>query len=169
MGFYNNARAAVVGCAALWLLVGCTSTKIVGSHPLAQVGGGSATVYFLRPLAERRMGFPDNPLAVDLNQEKLMDLGRGEYTVVQVVARDMLVTLRNQTEAGPAWAVKDMERQYPFTFKAGETYYLVIRPVDGEFRGVFFRPEMVDLATAQQVALQLHAAGPARSAPLPAP
>ena len=161
MAWYKSAKGGI------WLIValsmpGCATTKIVANHPLVQNGAGSATVYFLRPPIERRMGFPDNPLAIDLNQEKLMDLGLGEYAMAQVIARDMLVTLRNRTEAGPIWAIKDMERQYPFTFKPGETYYLVIRPVDGEFRGVHFRPEVVDYTTARQLAAKLHGIGPAR-------
>lgn len=160
MGWQKRVWAAMGLTVALWVS-GCTTTKIVANHPLVQSGAGSATVYFLRPPVERRMGFPDNPVAVDLNQEKLMDLGLGEYAMAQVIARDMLVTLRNRTEAGPVWAIKDMERQYPFTFKAGETYYLVIRPVDGEFRGVFFRPEVVDYTTARQLAAKLHGVGPA--------
>ena len=150
---------ALGGAVVTWL-VGCTSSTISTKHPLVQgaTGGTAATVYFLRPEIERRMGFPDNPVAIDLNQEQLVTLARGEYTVVKLVPREAVLTLRNLTEAGPVWAVKQMERQYTFNFKPGETYYLMVKPVDGEFRGVFFKPESVDPYVAKQAADGLHAA-----------
>ena len=135
------------------LMSGCVNmTSIDTNHPLLLPGGApdSATIYFIRPEIERRMGFPDNPLTVEMNQEKLMSLGRGEYTAVTMVARDYTMTLRNKTEVGPNWQIKELAKSYRFTFEAGKVYYLLIKPVDGEFRGVFFKADAVDLFTANQ-------------------
>jgi hypothetical protein len=127
-------------------------TRVERQHPLLVAGGGTdaASVYFIRPEIERRMGFPDNPLTVELNQELLMKLGRGEYTMVSLVARDYVMTLRNQTEAGPDWKVKELAKTFRFNFEPGGVYYLLIKPTDGEFRGVFFTAEEVDRFTARQ-------------------
>jgi hypothetical protein len=150
---------------------GCTATRVASQHPLivAGAGGPTATVYFIRPDPERAMGYSDNPVDIDLNQEPLLKLARGEYTVLSLIPRDAIFTLRNQTEAGGNWNVKELERQYRFSFAPGGTYYLVVKPVDGEFRGVHFRAENVDANTARQVAAQLHAAGAARQQPLGPP
>lgn len=150
----------ILGAVVAAWLAGCTSSVISTKHPLYQreTSSTTATVYFLRPEIERRMGFPDNPVAIDLNQEQLLTLARGEYTAVKLVPREAVLTLRSLTEAGPVWAIKSIERQYTFNFKPGETYYLVIKPVDGEFRGVFFKPESVEAYVAKQVADSLHAA-----------
>jgi len=40
------------------------------------------------------------------------------------------------------------------------------RPVDGEFRGVFFVPREVDLLTAKEIAKRLRAVGPASREPI---
>ncbi len=160
-------RSAVLGASILFLITiyGCSLTKVDSRHPLLLGDEGvSATVYFLRPHTERRMGFADNSLTVELNQEKLMLLGKGEYTRVNLVPRDYTVTLRNQSETGPRWFVKDMRRSYDFTFEDGQTYFLVVRPVDGEFRGIHFMAKSVDLFEAKQLAKTLRAVGAARSA-----
>ena len=59
------------------LSFGCALTKIEETHSLLQPPGssGAATVYILRPETERQMGFPDNNVTVELNNEKLMELG----------------------------------------------------------------------------------------------
>lgn len=165
------ARNVIAGIVLALALVGCTSTRVVGSHPLveAAAGGTSATVYFLRPEPERRMGFADNPLTIELNQDRLLKLGRGEYTVVRLVPRASVFTLRNLTEAGPHWSVKERERQYRFEFQPGQTYYIVISAVDGEFRGIHFLAESVDAMKAREVAARLRPVGDARGAQLADP
>lgn len=164
-------RQLIAGSILALALVGCTSTRVIGSHPLvaAATGGASATVYFLRPEPERRMGFADNPLTIELNQDRLMKLARGEYTVVRLVPRASVLTLRNLTEAGPRWSVKELERQYRFEFQPGQTYYIVVSALDGEFRGIHFVAESVDAIKAREVAARLRPAGDARSAQLADP
>lgn len=166
-----SCAVALFGVSVSLGLSACTATRVAGDHPLVSggAGGPSATVYFLRPEPERRMGFADNPVTIELNQDRLMKLGRGEYTVVQLAPRESTFTLRNLTEAGPNWNVKELERQYRFELAPGQTYYLVVRAIDGEFRGIHFVAESVDSGTARQVAATLRPAGAARSAQLPRP
>lgn len=151
-------RWAAVALLAV-VLAGCSMTKVHREHSLVQAaaGGGGARVYFLRPETERRMGFPDNPVQLGLNDEPLMELARGEYTVVSLVPREYTLTVSNQTEAGSYWEVKTLSRNYSFEFSAGSTYFIVLRVVDGEFRGVHFVAEAVDIADAQRLASRLRA------------
>jgi len=150
------------------LSLACSLTKIEKTHSLLQPPGTSrsASVYILRPEAERRMGFPDNNVTVELNNEKLMEIGKGEYTLVSLVPRDYTMTLRNLTERGPEWDVVEMARDYRFEFVPGGTYFIVIDMVDAEFRGIRFAAKAVDLFEAQQLAKNLRAVGYARSAKL---
>ncbi len=153
---------------------GCTSwswndTKVDMNNRLISAPGEKqfCAVYFLRPLTERAMGFSDNVLTIDLNGSKLLTLEKGDYTLVYMRPRvSATMTVKNETEVGPYWKVKDMAKKYEFGFKAGETYFIVLKPVDGEFRGVYFTAKNVDLFTAKQLAKNLRAAGEARKVPL---
>ncbi len=153
------------GCAA-WSWNG---TQVNGRHHLISASGEAlySTVYFLRPLTERAMGFSDNALTVSLDGSKLLTIEKGDYTVVYMRPRvRATMTLENVTEVGPDWKTKKVAKDYEFGFTAGETYFIVLEPVDGEFRGVYFTPHNVDLFAAKQLAKNLRASGEARKAPI---
>ena len=125
------------------------------------------TVYFLRPLTERAMGFPDNALTIILNGDKLLTLEKGDYILVNLRPRvQATMTVENETEVGPYWLPKKMKKNYDFDFTAGKTYFIVLEPVDGEFRGVYFTAHNVDFFTAKQLAHNLRPAGMARKTPI---
>jgi hypothetical protein len=153
---------------------GCTAwrwngTEVNTANRLVSAAGEKqfCTVYFLRPLTERAMGFSDNALTVDLNGTKLLSLEKGDYTLVYLRPRvRTTMTVENETEVGPYWLTKKMAKDYRFGFTAGKTYFIVLEPVDGEFRGVYFTARNVDLFTAKQLARNLRPAGEARKAPL---
>ncbi len=151
-------------------LSGCSTSKIFDSHPLlAESGGGAAKVYFIRSQTERRMGISDNALIVDFNGEQAVSLEKGEYVALSLVPRDYIITLKNRTEAGPRWDVKWMSKKYQFDFDVDKTYYIEVKSIDGEFRGIFFVANDLARYEAEQLAqLQnLRAAGAlARQSPL---
>ena len=171
-GHYNIYRYLIIlifsgigGCTA-WSWNG---TDVNTANPLISAGGEKqfCTVYFLRPLTERAMGFSDNALTVDLNGSKLLSLEKGDYSLVYLRPRvRTTMTVENETEVGPYWLTKKMAKDYEFGFRAGETYFIVLEPVDGEFRGVYFTARNVDLFTAKQLAHNLRPAGEARKAPI---
>jgi len=158
-------------CASLQL-VGCASwngTHVNASNHLVSAPGEPlyATVYFLRPLTERPMGFPDNALSISLDGSQLLTLEKGDYTLIYMRPRvRTTMTVENLTAVGPFWATKKMDKDYQFGFSAGRTYFIVLDPVDGEFRGVYFTAREVDQFTAKQLAQNLRPAGEARKAPL---
>ena len=155
-------------------LGGCTSwswngTGVNTDNRLVSAEGEEqfCTVYFLRPLTERAMGFSDNALTIDLDGSKLLTLEKGDYALVYMRPRvRTTMTVENDTEVGPYWLPKKMTKNYEFGFTAGETYFIVLEPVDGEFRGVYFTARNVDLFTAKQLAQNLRPAGDAREAPI---
>ncbi len=150
-------------------LAGCTATKIMSDHPLIDTGSqtSSAKVYFIRPLTERAMGFPDNPLNIEFDNHQLLALAKGEYSLVHMKPRETTtMTLKSLTTVGPDWRVKEMVKSQKWSFTAGATYYIVLKPVDGEFRGVYFTAEAVDWFTAKESVRQLRAVDAARRAPI---
>ncbi|NOY72435.1 MAG: hypothetical protein GXP14_08680 [Gammaproteobacteria bacterium] len=152
-------------------LSGCSTSKIFDRHPLlAESGSDAAKVYFIRSQTERRMGISDNALIVDFNGEQAVSLEKGEYVVLNLVPRDdYTITLKNRTEVGPRWDVKWMSKKYQFDFDADKTYYIEIKSIDGEFRGIFFVAKNLARYQAKQLAqLQnLRAAGAhAKKSPL---
>ena len=153
---------------------GCTSwqwngTEVNSANKLVRTKGDTeyCAVYFLRPLTERAMGFSDNPLTIDLDGSKLLTLEKGDYTLIYMRPRvHTTMSVENETEVGPYWLTKKMVKNYDFGFEAGETYFIVFEPVDGEFRGVYFKARNVDLFTAKQLAKNLRPAGKARKEPI---
>ena len=71
------------------------------------------------------------------------------------------VAIENQTTFGPAHRVKTESRSRSFTFEPGNTYYIAIKPVDGEFRGVYYLPQALTLTAAQAITRTMRAAGDA--------
>jgi hypothetical protein len=149
-------------------LFGCAATRIQSSHPLVQknVSAPSARVYFIRPRTERTMGIADDVLHIELDQRQLLTLAKGEYVVVDLKPGPVVTTVKSMTIWGPDSKIKEMAKSQEFTFDEGKTYFIVMNMIDGEFRGIFFMPEAVDLLTAKEISKQLRAVGKARNEPI---
>lgn len=152
--------------AAVFVLAGCSSTHINASHPLLQPDLKSefAKVYFLRPPTEHVQGYADKPVTIEVDKEKLLELGKGDYALVYIKPRGVRITVRNLTQMRGRWEVASQERSRSFEFAAGKSYFILTRPVDGEFRGVAFVPESVGLFEAKNIAKMLKPTGEAKRA-----
>lgn len=160
--------AAVLPLLMVLGLAGCSSSRINYGHPLIKEGPASqlARVYFIRPRTERYMGPADNRITVEADRFHLMKIAKGEYTLLSLVPGDVWITVTNLTLWGPDFAMKEMTHSRQFHFQPGETYYLVFDIVDGEFRGAFFVPRLVDAPAARELSRHLRPVGMARSMPL---
>lgn len=150
------------------MLSGCW-TSVRSTHPLVQnnLSVPHASVYFIRPRTERFMGMADNRVTIMLDKQTLVELVKGEYTLVQVQPGQTWISVDNLTTFGPAHRVKTESRSRSFTFAAGQTYYISIHPVDGEFRGVYFLPEALTFTEAQKTTRYMRAAGGAGQISIP--
>jgi len=159
---------------AMALASGCSSvhftevSEVNDSNGLIQADQNRprATVYFIRPKTEHVAGYADNVLDVELDGEGLMELAKTEYTLVYLKPRDVTITLRNRTQARGRWDVTEMARSRQFSFKAGETYFILTKMIDGEFRGVLFIPEALSQYEAKNTARFLTPVGLARDHPI---
>ncbi len=149
------------------LLAGCAGTRLDSGHPLVTPAAQpSAKVYFIRPFTDRYLGFADNAIHIEAESAELMRLVKGEYTLVSLRPGTVRLAVRNDTNHGPEFLHKELTRSKEFTFEAGQTYFVVLTPFDGEFRGVHFEFESVDLPRAKELSRHLRVAGPARSRPI---
>lgn len=166
-----NGLKLVLGGLLAYLLSACSVTRINGEHDQIQHSSAAdaeyASVYFIRPTTEHVQGFPDNPLKVFVNDELLMELGKGEYTLVRLKPQtNTKITTETLTQTRGRWEVEPIRQTRYFDFEANQTYYLVTRPFDGEFRGVKFTPELIPLADARETVRYLTAVGAAEEQPI---
>ncbi len=169
---WRRTRLFLAGALALIMLAACASSRINYQHPLVKSvpppgqAAQLARVYFIRPFTERYNGPADNRLEVEADRFPLMKIAKGEYTLLNLVPGDVWITVTNLTTWGPDFSMKELSRSRQFRFQAGETYYVVFDYIDGEFRGAFFVPRLVDVRTARELTRHLRAVGLARSVPL---
>jgi hypothetical protein len=152
--------------AILPLLVGGCATTVVQTHPLIETAPDAATakVYFIRPFTYRERGAADNPVKIEVNNAPLLELGKGEYTLLHLKPSAITVTTRNFTRFTNKNDLVEMTRSIELDLKPGNTYFLHIRQVNEEFRGVYYLIQPVDQNTAKGLVLDLHPSGAARSA-----
>ena len=148
----------------------CSSTRIDRQNPLLRKAPASqlAQVYFIRPRTERSMGVADNRLSVEADRHHLLDIAKGEYVLLSMLPGNVWITVNSQTAWGPQAKIKKMTRSRQFRLVSGRTYFIVFSMVDGEFRGVYFKPQSVDLTTAKDLTRFMRAVGAARRLPITA-
>jgi hypothetical protein len=112
------------------------------------------------------MGLADNVIDIELDQRPLLKLVKGEYVLIDLKPGQVTTTIKSTTIWGPESKIKEMSKSQNFTFDEGETYFIVISPVDGEFRGIFFLPKAVDFLTAKKISNGLRAIGKASKEPI---
>jgi len=151
------------------VLAGC-ATSINKEHPMivTQPDVAAANIYFIRPMTYRERGIADNPVVIEFNGMELLKLGKGEYTLLRVRPEKILLKTRNRTLFTNKDEPVEMTRELRMELAPGKTYFIHIRQVNEEFRGVYYVPMPVDLKTAKELILD---AGPTlggRSAPIDA-
>ncbi|MBI1194535.1 MAG: hypothetical protein GC138_01630 [Gammaproteobacteria bacterium] len=141
--------AVILGFVAL-ALNACTVTTVDGDHPLLRPksDGLAAKVYFIRPRTERYNGAADNRIRVDVGRNHLMDMGKGEYTLLRLLPGKVSVKVFSDTTWGPKHEFDTRVHSREFDLKPAETQYIVMTYVDGEFRGAYYKPEMIDAKEA---------------------
>lgn len=165
---YLLRATACLSLISVLLLAGCAVTRIDEGHARLASDSEAASVYFIRPWTERYMGFADNAIAVDADRTFLLKLGKGEYTLVRLQPGPVFLAAHSDTSWGHSHQIREMTRERRFDLAPGQTYFIVFRPFDGEFRGVHFQMASVDRTEAQELGRHLRAVGAARSAPLEA-
>ncbi len=148
------------------LISGCGSTSVNTTHILLEADKeiAAANVYFIRPFTYRERGIADNPVKIELNRKEIISLGKGEYTMVRIKPVEATITTRNYSMFTNKLMPIEMIRSATMTFDAGQNYFIHIKQVDEEFRGIYYLPELIGLKTAKRITSDLKSSGIASDA-----
>lgn len=151
----------------LWLTACATVNE---QHPEVETRADApaAMVYFIRPLLEKSKGFADNPVQVDFQGQPLVTLGGGNYTLLRIKPSEGMVKVNSMTRFTNQAQPINVWRERRYKFLPDRTYFIYLKQLNEEFRGVYYEPEPVNLDKAKQLISDAHAAGAARSAPIDA-
>jgi hypothetical protein len=151
------------------LLSGC-ETAVYRDNPALQTQPDTdmVNVYFIRPRPVKFKGVADHPIQVEFQDKPLIKIPEDTYTLVKLQAGKGEVTTRSKTLFTNKTQPIAVSRSRMYTFLAGRTYFIYLKRVDEEFRGITYDPEPVDLAKAKALAEKLHKWGAAKQEPISA-
>lgn len=158
-----------VSGALLSLALGACTGKVNLQHPaLAVVSPDTpvANVYFIRPRMLKPKGYSDGVLDIDLNGKKLLELHAGAYTLLKILPGKAQVSTHSMTEFTNQQFPIAVSRLRDYNFVAGKTYFIHIKRINEEFRGVFFDPESIELDVAKTLMNDVTSFGLARYEPI---
>lgn len=142
-------------CLFVW---SCAATSLNKTHELYVTDPdlAAANLYFIRPFTYRERGLADNPVSIEINGNELVSMGKGEYTFVRVKPIKVSIVTRSLTRFTNKIEPVEITRTSEIELAPNETYFLHVRQVNEEFRGVYYLIEEVELAQAKQLAEPLH-------------
>ncbi|WP_455366245.1 hypothetical protein [Kaarinaea lacus] len=125
-----------------------------------------AKVYFIRPMPLKFKGIADKKVRIDFQNETLLTIKEGQYALVRLKPSKGEVVTHSQTKFTNKDIPIDVTRARAYRFIAGKTYFIHVKRVDEEFRGIFYDPAPVTLEQAQALSKQLRAIGAAADEPI---
>lgn len=132
-----------------------------------------AAVYFIRPQAYKTKGISDQAVRISFQNQTLLTQDEASYTLLYMKPSKGILKVHSKTKFINADVPVDVWRSRQYKFIAGKTYFIYVRQIDEEFRGVFYEPEPVTLEQAKELIVpgkgrfgNTRATGLARSAPL---
>lgn len=149
---------------SLWLVItlsGCGVVSINRHNPALQLTPdvAPAKVYFIRTRPVKPKGIADNNLYVEYQGQKLLSIAEGTYALVEMnPGKGEIITHSKTMFTNRLMPIKVTRKRF-FTFVSGGTYFINIKRDNQEFRGIFYDPEPVDLATAKSLTEDLRASG----------
>ena len=170
-------NTAVLMMGAMLLTACATINKkhpdLVTGELTAEQKAQVATVYFIRPKPYKSKGVADGPVQIEFQKQLLLTQDEGNYSLLYIKPSKGLVVTRSKTMFTNQSTPVDVWRAREYKFIEGKTYFIYIRQINEEFRGVFYEPEPISLREAKELivtgpgrASDTLATGAARSAPI---
>lgn len=154
--------------AVLLLISGCTPT-VNWKHPIVDKTApvdSVAMVYFLRPLMLKPKGIADNALTISYQGEAMLRIAQGEYRLMKIKPSQGDIATHSMTKFINKDVPIEVSRKRTYKFLAGKTYFIHIKQVNEEFRGVFYDPQPLNFQQAKQMAENMSAKDLADDYPL---
>ncbi|NOX75607.1 MAG: hypothetical protein GXP17_03115 [Gammaproteobacteria bacterium] len=161
-----NTMLGLVMVIGVLIASGCASVnfnhpQVLGDGASAEQLAQTAQVYFIRPRLLQSKGVADGAVRITFKGKLLLEMSEGSYALLHIKPSKGLVKLFNKTKFANEPGVIEVWRARKYKFIVGKTYFIYVRQLNEEFRGVFYEPEPVKLKRAQQL---IEDAGPSGSA-----
>lgn len=157
----SNAIVASISIIVVLLLYGCGG-KVNVQHSQVQTTAEDehvAKVYFLRPMPLKYKGIADKKVRIDFQNQTLLTIKEGQYTLVKLKPSKGELVTHSTTKFTNDNVPIDVSRAREYRFIAGKTYFIHVKRVDEEFRGIFYDPAPVTFEQALELSRRLHAVG----------
>ncbi len=146
----------VLVSAGMLLLAACASInkdhpQLMSGDIKAQTKAQLATVYFIRPKAYKSKGVSDGPVRIAFQGQTLLTQDEGSYALLYIKPSKGSLKVYSRTMFTNQRAPVDVWRVREYKFIAGKTYFVYVRQIDEEYRGVFYEPQPVNLREAKQL------------------
>ncbi len=160
------------------LLAACATVNnehpnVVSGEITAESKAQLATVYFIRPRAYKSKNVSNDTVRIAFKGQTLLTQDEGTYTLLYIKPSKGALKIHSKTLYADQRVPIDVWRERVYKFIAGRTYFIHVRQIDEEFRGVFYEPEPVDLQEAKRLIVpstghfgNTRASGAARNAPI---
>jgi len=162
-----NKLKILIVFSGLGLFLGSCGTSSNKLHPSLQnitETTGTSSVYFIRPQPVKTKPIADKPITIDFKKQELLTIKEGNYTLLKIHPGQGIVTTHSLTKFTAQPQPMAVSRSRKYTFLAGRTYFILLKQLNEEFRGVFYDPAPISLYEAKVLVETLRANGLARSA-----
>ena len=147
----------------MWLvlvlsLTSCATARVYKGHPqlvkekvTAEKKAEVATVYFIRPTAYKSKGVSNDTVRIEFQGQTLLKQDEGAYTLLYLKPSKGILKVHSKTLFTDKRDPVDVWRSREYKFIVGKTYFIHIRQINEEFRGVFYEPEPISLREAKEL------------------
>lgn len=132
-----------------------------------------ASVYFIRPKPYKGKGVSDEEVRISFQNQTLLSQDEGNYSLLYLKPSKGTLKVHSKTLFTDQSAPVEVWRAREYKFIVGKTYFIYVRQINEEFRGVFYEPQPVSLREAKQLIAAGNgfrgnalATGEARNAPI---
>ena len=169
----KNRRVSLLFLSLLILSVlpGCSTVN--NKHPMVvskEIKPGTpedvSYVYFIRPKPYKPKGVADETIRIEFLGEILLTIDEGSYTLLRIKPSKGQLNVFNETKFINKTQPVEVSRTREYKFIAGKTYFIHLKRINEEFRGIFYDPKPVSLEKAKTLTQKPRASGEARNAPI---
>lgn len=148
---------------------GCSGIKIAKDNAFLvedDTTTPAARVYFIRPRLLKPKGFADRAITVTLDSKKFLEIEPGSYTLVYLKPGQIRITTHSMTAFTNRVEPIKVSRYRDYVFKANLTYFVYLKQLNEEFRGVFYDPYPATLTEVRNLLDEITAFGEAKRYPI---
>jgi len=169
----SNRRVSLLFLSLLIILLLSGCATVNNKHPMViskemKVGDPEkfAHVYFIRPKPDKPKGIADDEVRITFQNEILLTIDEDSYTLIRIKPSKGQLKTHNKTKFTNKIYPVEVSRSREYKFIEEKTYFIHIKRVNEEFRGIFYDMEPVNLEKAKTLADKPRASGEARNAPI---